>query len=158
MPCIIKNLIESGLHVRTISEEFNQSHDFMKLVLDIHREYHSKLNDKKQELDDHWFDDVDQEILYLHLTFPIPCISESCIKIKINLNFHFHTSLWCPERFCEGLKSLKLIFSLRLGSGQEALSIPHITSLKKIKMSSQENLREVLTWKKQQKFNEARLK
>ena len=25
--------------------------------------------------------------------FPVPCISESCIKIKINLNFYFHTSL-----------------------------------------------------------------
>ena len=27
------------------------------------------------------------------LTFPVPCISESCVKVKINLNFYFHTSL-----------------------------------------------------------------
>ena len=27
------------------------------------------------------------------LTFPVPCISESCIEIKIKLNFYFHTSL-----------------------------------------------------------------
>ena len=26
------------------------------------------------------------------LTVPVPCISESCVKIKINLNFYFHTS------------------------------------------------------------------
>ena len=29
------------------------------------------------------------------LSFPAPCISESCIKVKINLNFYFQTSLWC---------------------------------------------------------------
>ena len=30
-------------------------------------------------------------------------ISESCIEIKIELSFYFHTSLWCLERFYEGL-------------------------------------------------------
>ena len=29
---------------------------------------------------------------------------------KINLNFCFHTSLWCLERFYEGLKGLRKIF------------------------------------------------
>ena len=37
------------------------------------------------------------------LTFPAPCISESCIQIKIDLNFYFHTSLWCLKKFYEGL-------------------------------------------------------
>ena len=47
------------------------------------------------------------------LTVPVPCISESCVKIKINLNFYFHTSLWCLKRFYEGFNSLliKQIFN-----------------------------------------------
>ena len=36
-------------------------------------------------------------------TLPVPYISKSCIKIKIKLNFYSHTSLWCLERFYEGL-------------------------------------------------------
>ena len=36
------------------------------------------------------------------LTFPLPCISESCIEIKMKLNFYFHTSLWFLEKFYEG--------------------------------------------------------
>ena len=52
----------------------------------------------------------------MFLTVPVPCISESCIEIKVKLNFYFHTSLWCLERFYEGL-----IFSLRPGSGRERL-------------------------------------
>ena len=31
--------------------------------------------------------------IYVILTFPIPCISESCIEIKIKLNFYFHISV-----------------------------------------------------------------
>ena len=38
-----------------------------------------------------------------YLTLNDPRISESCIKIKIKLNVCFLTSLWCLERFCEGL-------------------------------------------------------
>lgn len=34
----------------------------MKLFLHIHREYDSRLNDKEQKLDNHWFREVDQEI------------------------------------------------------------------------------------------------
>ena len=37
------------------------------------------------------------------LTLPVPCISESCIKIKINLKFHFDTSLWCLKKVLQGL-------------------------------------------------------
>ena len=37
------------------------------------------------------------------LTFPVPCISESCIEIKIKLNFYFRFSLWSLKRFYEGL-------------------------------------------------------
>ena len=40
----------------------------------------------------------------------IPWISESCIKIKINVDFYFHTSLWCLERFYEGLQGLHKTF------------------------------------------------
>ena len=54
----------------------------------------------------------------LTLTLPVPCISESCIKIKINLNFYFHTSLWCLKSFYEGPKGL---FPLHPGSGCEGL-------------------------------------
>ena len=35
----------------------------------------------------------------IYLSLPVPCISESCIKIKIKLNFYFDTSLWCLKRF-----------------------------------------------------------
>ena len=73
--------------------------------------------------------------LIVYLSLPVPCISESCIKIKTNLNFYFHTSLWCLKKFYEGFKSLKpfeapqksvkikikLIFSLRPGSRPEGL-------------------------------------
>ena len=49
-------------------------------------------------------------IKYL-LSLPSPCTSESCIKIKIHLNFYFlHTSLWCFERFYEGLEGLHKTF------------------------------------------------
>ena len=58
----IINLIESRLHVRTKSEEFSQHRDFVKLFLNIHREHHTKVGDKEQELDDGWFNKVDQEI------------------------------------------------------------------------------------------------
>ena len=51
-------------------------------------------------------------------TLPAPCISESCIKIKINLNFHFHTSLWCLERFYEGLKGLNFFSLSGIGAGR----------------------------------------
>ena len=40
-------------------------------------------------------------LFYWSLTLPVPCISESCIKI-INLNFYFRTSLWWLKRFYEG--------------------------------------------------------
>ena len=58
----IRNSIESGLHLRTISKQFSWSHALMKLFLHIHREYDSRLNDKEQKLDNHWFREVDQEI------------------------------------------------------------------------------------------------
>ena len=37
------------------------------------------------------------------LTLNVPCASESRIEIKIKLNVYFHTSLWCLQRFYEGL-------------------------------------------------------
>ena len=46
----------------------------------------------------------------IYLTFPVLCISESCIEIKINLNFYFHTSLWCRNSFYEGPKGLHKTF------------------------------------------------
>ena len=44
------------------------------------------------------------------LTLPVPCISESCIKMKINVNFYFHTSSWRLKRFYEGLRGLRKTF------------------------------------------------
>ena len=44
-----------------------------------------------------WNQDSFEYMIYLSL--PVPCISESCIKIKIKLNFYFDTSLWCLKRF-----------------------------------------------------------
>ena len=58
----IRNSIESRLHLRTISKQLSRSHALMKLFLHIHREYHSRLDDKEQKLDNHWFGEVDQEI------------------------------------------------------------------------------------------------
>ena len=51
---IIRNSAESGFHLRILSEEFSRYHDLIKLLLDIHKKYHSRLNDKQQELDHHW--------------------------------------------------------------------------------------------------------
>ena len=50
------------LNVRAISEEFKQYEDLLKLFLDVHYEYHGKLEESQQEADDFWFDEVDQEI------------------------------------------------------------------------------------------------
>ena len=36
-----------------------------------------------------------------YLTLPVPILDE---EKKLKLNFYFHTSLWCLERFYEGLK------------------------------------------------------
>ena len=40
------------------------------------------------------------------LTLPVPCISESYIK----LYFYFQTSFWCLKRFYEGIKGLYKTF------------------------------------------------
>ena len=50
------------LNVRAISEEFKQYDDLLKLFLDVHYEYHGKLEESQQEADDFWFDEVDQKI------------------------------------------------------------------------------------------------
>ena len=39
------------------------------------------------------------------LTFPVPCIIESCIEIKIKLNFYFHTSLGASKSFRKAFKA-----------------------------------------------------
>ena len=44
------------------------------------------------------------------IAFPGLRILESCVEIKININFYFCTSLWCLERFYEGLKGLHKTF------------------------------------------------
>ena len=65
-----------------------------------------------------------REFIFVKLTLPTPCISESCIEIKIKLNFYFHTSLRCLKTFwgttkkCEK-KKFNLFFSLRPGLGRE---------------------------------------
>ena len=40
-------------------------------------------------------------VVILVVTLPVPIPDE---EKKINVNFYFHTSLWCLERFYEGLK------------------------------------------------------
>ena len=58
----IRNLIDSGFQVRTVTEEFSQYQDLNKLFLDLHKEYHSKLEDTEQAADDLWFDEIDESI------------------------------------------------------------------------------------------------
>ena len=41
-------------------------------------------------------------VVILVVTLPVPIPDE---EKKINVNFYFHTSLWCLERFYEGLKA-----------------------------------------------------
>ena len=57
----INGLMEK-LNVRAISEEFKQYDDLLKLFLDVHYEYHGKLEESQQEADDFWFDEADQKI------------------------------------------------------------------------------------------------
>ena len=64
----INTLIQSNLNVRTVNEEFNQYDDLLKMFLDTHKQYHSKLEDSQQIEDGNWFDEVDQNIFtFKHL-------------------------------------------------------------------------------------------
>ena len=45
-----------------INEKFNQYDDLLKLFLDTHYQYHSKLEDSQEIEDGNWFDKVDQNI------------------------------------------------------------------------------------------------
>ena len=64
----INPLIQSRLTVRTDNEELNLCDDSLKLFLDTHYQYHSKLEDSQQIEDGNWFDEVDQNIFtFKHL-------------------------------------------------------------------------------------------
>ena len=56
----INELIKSRLNVRTVNQEFNQYDDLLKLCLDTHYHYHSKLEDSQQRDNNSRFDEVDQ--------------------------------------------------------------------------------------------------
>ena len=45
-----------------INEKFNQYDDLLRLFLDTHYQYHSKLEDSQEIEDGNWFDKVDQNI------------------------------------------------------------------------------------------------
>ena len=57
----INDLIQRSLSVKMVNEEFNQYDDLLKLFLDTHYQYHSKLKDFQQIKDDNWFDKVYQD-------------------------------------------------------------------------------------------------
>ena len=64
----INTLIQSKLNVGTVNEKFNQHDDLLKMFLDTHYQYHSKLEDSQQIEDGNWFDEVDQNIFtFKHL-------------------------------------------------------------------------------------------
>ena len=64
----INTLIQSKLNIRTANKEFNQYDDLLKMFLDTHYQYHSKLEDSQQIEDGNWFDEVDQNIFtFKHL-------------------------------------------------------------------------------------------
>ena len=50
------------MNVRTINDEFNQYDDLLKLFLDTHYQYHSKLEASQQIDDGNCFDEFDQNI------------------------------------------------------------------------------------------------
>ena len=58
----INELIKSRLNVRTVNQEFNQYDDLLKLCLDTHYHYHSKLEDSQQRDNNSRFDEVDQNV------------------------------------------------------------------------------------------------
>ena len=58
----IKNLMENKFIVKAVSEEFKQYDDLLKLFSGFQGEYHGKLDDEQQKVDDFWFDKVDQKI------------------------------------------------------------------------------------------------
>ena len=62
----INTLIQIKLKVRTVNKEFNQYDDLLKLFLDTHCQYHSKLEDSQQIEDGNWFDEVDRKIFTLN--------------------------------------------------------------------------------------------
>ena len=64
----IKALIQSRLNVRTVNEEFSQFDDLLKLFLDTHYQYQSKLKDFQQIEDGNWFDGLNRNIFtFKHL-------------------------------------------------------------------------------------------
>ena len=72
LPCLKNSLLracsDTRLNVETINEEFNQYGDLLKLFLDTHYQYHSKLEDSQQIEDDNWLHEVYQNIFtFKHL-------------------------------------------------------------------------------------------
>ena len=64
-------MIQSNLNVRTVNEEFSQYDDLLKLFLDTHYQYLSKLEDSQQIEDGNWFDEVDQNFFPSNTLFII---------------------------------------------------------------------------------------
>ena len=57
--------MENKFNVRTVSEEFKQYDDLLKLFSWVQGEYHRKLDNDQQKANDFWFDEVDQKNLHL---------------------------------------------------------------------------------------------
>ena len=58
----IRSQMHINLNYRTVSEEFNQYHDLLRMFLDIHQEFHRKLKGREQENDASWFEEIDHDI------------------------------------------------------------------------------------------------
>ena len=57
--------MENKFNVRTVSEEFKQYDNLLKLFSWVQGEYHRKLDNDQQKANDFWFDEVDQKNLHL---------------------------------------------------------------------------------------------
>ena len=66
----IRNLMKKKFNVRSVSEEFKQCDDFLKLFLEVQHEHHGKLDDDQQKADNFWFDKVDQKIFTFKHSVP----------------------------------------------------------------------------------------
>ena len=44
-----------------VEEELNQFNNLFKLLLEVHQEYNSLLDDDNRERDDEWFDKIDSQ-------------------------------------------------------------------------------------------------
>ena len=58
----IEDLLFSTTNVLVVEEELNQLNDIFKMLLSVHEEYHSLLEDQEKAIEDEWLDEIDCKI------------------------------------------------------------------------------------------------